>query len=183
MKRCALLLSLLLCLGLTGCSPTEAEVPAMPVQAAEAIGPEEMTAEPLTEVRAGSAETPEPEEPSEAEPEPVLLASGPDILLFGVWSPTLETADGTLLVPAAQFADGGRLILPESADAAVLCRMGERLRLAASMQSGRMGNSGSTVRARRSASGCSRARRRTASSILRAPRTPSRPRRTSTSPS
>lgn len=36
MKCCALLLSLLLCLGLTGCVPAEVEIPAMPVQAAEA---------------------------------------------------------------------------------------------------------------------------------------------------
>ncbi len=129
MKRCALLLSLLLCLGLTGCAPAETEIPAMPVQAAETIEPEEVTAEPLTEVQAGSAETPEPEELPE--PEPVLLPSGPDILLFGVWSPTLQAADGTSLVPAKLFADGGRLILQEQEDAAVLCRMGERLRLAA----------------------------------------------------
>ena len=46
-------------------------------------------------------------------------------------SPTLEAADGTRLVPAALFADGGHLFLQESEDAAVLCRMGERLRLAA----------------------------------------------------
>ena len=131
MKRCALLLSLLLCLGLTGCAPatTEAEIPAMPVHAAEAIEPEEVTADPLVEVQAELSETQEPEELPE--PEPVLLPSGPDILLFGVWSPTLQAADGTLLVPAVQFADGGRLILQEHEDAAVLCRMGERLRLAA----------------------------------------------------
>ena len=39
MKCCALLLSLLLCLGLTGCAPAEVEIPAMPVQAAEAAEP------------------------------------------------------------------------------------------------------------------------------------------------
>ena len=131
MKRCALLLSLLLCLGLTGCAPAEVEIPAMPVQAAETIEPEEVTADPLVEVQAELSETPKPEEAPEPESEPVLLPSGPDILLFGVWSPTLQAADGTLLVPAAQFADGGHLFLQESEDAAVLCRMGERLRLAA----------------------------------------------------
>ena len=36
MKCCALLLALLLCLGLTGWAPAEVEIPAMPVQAAEA---------------------------------------------------------------------------------------------------------------------------------------------------
>ena len=131
MKRCALLLSLLLCLGLTGCAPTETEIPAMPVQAAETIEPEEVTADPLVEVQAELSETPKPEDAPEPESEPVLLPSGPDILLFGVWSPTLQAADGTLLVPAAQFADGGHLFLQESEDATVLCRMGERLRLAA----------------------------------------------------
>ena len=131
MKRCALLLSLLLCLGLTGCAPAEVEIPAMPVQAAETIEPEEVTADPLVEVQAELSETPKPEDAPEPESEPVLLPSGPDILLFGVWSPTLQAADGTLLVPAAQFADGGHLFLQESEDAAVLCRMGERLRLAA----------------------------------------------------
>ena len=39
MKCCALLLSLLLCLGLTGCAPAEVEIPAIPVQAAEAAEP------------------------------------------------------------------------------------------------------------------------------------------------
>ena len=121
MKRCALLLSLLLCLGLTGCAPTETEIPAMPVQAAETIEPEEVTADPLVEVQAELSETPKPEEAPEPESEPVLLPSGPDILLFGVWSPTLQAADGTLLVPAAQFADGGHLFLQESEDATVLC--------------------------------------------------------------
>ena len=131
MKCCALLLSLLLCLGLTGCAPAEVEIPAMPVQAAETIEPEEVTADPLVEVQAELSETPKPEDAPEPESEPVLLPSGPDILLFGVWSPTLQAADGTLLVPAAQFADGGHLFLQESEDATVLCRMGERLRLAA----------------------------------------------------
>ena len=173
MKRCALLLSLLLCLGLTGCAPTETEIPAMPVQAAETIEPEEVTADPLVEVQAELSETPKPEEAPEPESEPVLLPSGPDILLFGVWSPTLQAADGTLLVPAAQFADGGHLFLQESEDATVLCRMGERLRLAAD----------GTQAAQRSDLGCSRARRRMASSILRGPRTPNLPRRMSTSPS
>ena len=41
MNCCALLLSLLLCLGLTGCAPAEVEIPAMPVQAAEAAEEEE----------------------------------------------------------------------------------------------------------------------------------------------
>ena len=45
MKCCALLLSLLLCLGLTGCAPAEVEIPAMPVQAAEAAEAEEPAAE------------------------------------------------------------------------------------------------------------------------------------------
>ena len=45
MKCCALLLSLLLCLGLTGCVPAEVEIPAMPVQAAEAAEAEEPAAE------------------------------------------------------------------------------------------------------------------------------------------
>lgn len=44
MKCCALLLSLLLCLGLTGCAPAEVEIPAMPVQAAEAEEAEEPAA-------------------------------------------------------------------------------------------------------------------------------------------
>ena len=95
MKCCALLLSLLLCLGLTGCAPTETEIPAMPVQAAETIEPEEVTADPLVEVQAELSGTPKPEEAPEPESEPVLLPSGPDILLFGVWSPTLQAADGT----------------------------------------------------------------------------------------
>ena len=47
MKCCALLLSLLLCLGLTGCAPAEVEIPAMPVQAAEAAEAEEPAAEEL----------------------------------------------------------------------------------------------------------------------------------------
>ena len=62
MKCCALLLSLLLCLGLTGCAPTETEIPAMPVQAAETIEPEEVTADPLVEVQAELSETPKPED-------------------------------------------------------------------------------------------------------------------------
>ena len=59
MKCCALLLSLLLCLGLTGCAPTEIEIPAMPVQAAEAAEAEEPAAEELkeTDKSAGAEKT------------------------------------------------------------------------------------------------------------------------------
>lgn len=126
MKRCVLLLSLLFGLGLTGCAPAEIEVPAMPVQAAEAAEVDE-TAE-AAEVELLEAEAAEPEAPA-SEPEPVLLEAGPEVLLFGSASPTLCAENGTLLVDAAQLAAGGRLILQEAEDAAVLCRMGERLRL------------------------------------------------------
>ena len=59
MKCCALLLSLLLCLGLTGCAPAEVEIPAMPVQAAEAAEAEEPAAEELeeTDKSAGAEKT------------------------------------------------------------------------------------------------------------------------------
>ena len=186
MKCCALLLSLLLCLGLTGCAPAEVEIPAMPVQAAEAAEAEEPAAEELkeTDKSAGAEKTAGAEQvlagtgagnTAEREPEPerASAGAGADVLLFGVTAPTLETADGTRFVSAELFADGGHLILQESEDAAVLCRR----------RSGRMGNSGSTASARRSDLGCSRGRQRTASSILRAPRTQICPRRMSMSPS
>ena len=144
MKCCALLLSLLLCLGLTGCVPAEVEIPAMPVQAAEAAEAEEPAAEELkeTDKSAGAEKTAGAEQvlagtgagnTAEREPEPerASAGAGADVLLFGVTAPTLETADGTRFVSAELFADGGHLILQESEDAAVLCRMGERLRLAA----------------------------------------------------
>ena len=144
MKCCALLLSLLLCLGLTGCAPAEVEIPAMPVQAAEAAEAEEPAAEELkeTDKSAGAEKTAGAEQvlagtgagnTAEREPEPerASAGAGADVLLFGVTAPTLETADGTRFVSAELFADGGHLILQESEDAAVLCRMGERLRLAA----------------------------------------------------
>ena len=144
MKRCALLLSLLFCLGLTGCAPVEAEIPAMPVQAAEAVTPGEPAAEELEKTEGH----PEAEKGAEVEPDRTGSGAGTgaerepepqraptdaaaDALLFGVTAPTLETAAGTRLVSAKLFADGGHLILQESEDAAVLCRMGERLRLAA----------------------------------------------------
>lgn len=144
MKCCALLLSLLLCLGLTGCAPAEVEIPAMPVQAAEAAEAEEPAAEELkeTDKSAGAEKTAGAEQvlagtgagnTAEREPEPerASAGAGADVLLFGVTAPTLETADGTRFVSAELFADGGHLILQESENAAVLCRMGERLRLAA----------------------------------------------------
>ena len=197
MKCCALLLSLLLCLGLTGCAPAEVEIPAMPVQAAEAAEAEESAAEELKETDkfAGAEKTAGAEQvlagtgagsTAEREPEPerASAGAGADVLLFGVTAPTLETADGTRFVSAELFADGGHLILQESEDAAVLCRMSAcGSRRTGHRRSGRMGNSGSTASARRSDLGCSWGRQRTASSILRAPRTQICPRRMSMSPS
>ena len=105
MKCCALLLSLLLCLGLTGCAPAEVEIPAMPVQAAEAAEAEEPAAEELKETDksagaeqvlagTGAGNTAE----REPEPERASAGAGADVLLFGVTAPTFETADGTLFV-------------------------------------------------------------------------------------
>ena len=116
MKRCVLL-ALLLCLVLVGCRLAQADAPAAPEQAAASTAPDKTAEEPVKQAEA------------EPEAEPVLLEAGPEVLLFGVTSPTLCTEDGTLLVRAAQFAEGGRLSLQEEADAVVLSRLDERLRL------------------------------------------------------
>ena len=121
MKRffCALLLAA--ALPLAGCSPIPAgpdpSVPAaMPVQAASAEAEPQLEPQP----------EPQPEPEPESQPEP--LESGGYVLLFGQRTAALRQTDGTLLIPAAAFAERGGLSYGETDSWAELRHLGDRIR-------------------------------------------------------